>query len=276
MEILCKAIANGTDVAALAPLMDLQERWEKRNARKAFDAAIAKARAEMPQITKNRAVAFDSHRTAGRTEYRYEDLAQIEKAVMPVLSKYGLSYRFRTNSDPGKPVSVTCIVSHCDGYSEENTLSAGADTSGNKSSIQAIGSAVTYLQRYTLKASLGLAVSNDDDGNTSDHKIPPVPNPNSPTPPPHPSAFKAQAYPETVTQLSSSASYQASAATLERASEQGYDALRAVWSKLDAAKKAAFEPELERLKGQARVADKRREDKRSVKDEKVDSSSVTY
>ncbi len=56
------------------------------------------------------------------------------------------------------------VLSHRDGYSEETTLSAAYDNSGNKNSIQAVGSAMTYLQRYTLKAALGLAVSHDDDG----------------------------------------------------------------------------------------------------------------
>ena len=59
---------------------------------------------------------------------------------------------------------VTCIVAHRDGHFEETTLSAGHDQSGNKNSIQAVGSTITYLQRYTLKAALGLAASDDDDG----------------------------------------------------------------------------------------------------------------
>jgi hypothetical protein len=54
------------------------------------------------------------------------------------------------------------------GHSEENTLMAGKDDSGNKNGIQAIGSTVTYLQRYTLKAALGLAAGADDDGAKSD------------------------------------------------------------------------------------------------------------
>ena len=49
------------------------------------------------------------------------------------------------------------------------TLSASADNSGSKNSIQAIGSTVTYLQRYTLLAITGLATEDmDDDGSGSD------------------------------------------------------------------------------------------------------------
>jgi hypothetical protein len=78
-----------------------------------------------------------------------------------------LSYRFRTETPINGPVIVTCIVSHRDGYSEENSLSAGRDDTGNKNSLQAMGSAITYLQRYALKASLGLAAGIDDDGRTA-------------------------------------------------------------------------------------------------------------
>jgi hypothetical protein len=58
-------------------------------------------------------------------------------------------------------------VSHRDGYSEETELSGGNDNSGNKNDIQAVGSTITFLQRYTLKAALGLAATVDDDGRNS-------------------------------------------------------------------------------------------------------------
>ncbi len=41
-------------------------------------------------------------------------------------------------------------------------MSASPDTSGSKNSIQAIGSTVSYLQRYTLFAILGLASTDQD------------------------------------------------------------------------------------------------------------------
>jgi hypothetical protein len=161
MAMLDRAIEQGAGVEVLAKLMDLQERHEKAQARKAFDAAIADAKNKMPRIDKNRSVDFTSAK--GRTNYKYEDLAEIARTIDPVLGEFGLSYRFRTNVQNGTVV-VTCIVSHRDGHSEENSLPADIDTSGNKNHLQAVGSAVTYLSRYTLKAALGLAASNDDDG----------------------------------------------------------------------------------------------------------------
>lgn len=165
MELLSRALERGADLTVLEKLMDLQERHERNQARKAFDDAMASARGEFPIIRKNRTVDFTSPK--GRTNYQHEDLAEIAKAVGPVLAKYGLSYRFRTTSDVNQPITVTCIISHRLGYSEENTLVGPRDESGNKNAIQAIGSTLTYLQRMTLKAALGLAASDDDDGQTS-------------------------------------------------------------------------------------------------------------
>lgn len=162
MDMVGRAVASGASIEVVEKLMALHERWEANQGRKAFDEAMAAAKAEIPVIFKSREVDFTS--TKGRTHYRYEDLAEIAKTINPILGKHGLSYRFRTTSPANEPVTVTCIVSHRQGYSEENTLSAGRDESGNKNSIQAIGSTLTYLQRMTLKAALGLAASSDDDG----------------------------------------------------------------------------------------------------------------
>lgn len=167
MAMLDRAVANNASMETLEKLMALQERWEANQARKAFDAAMASAKAEIGPIVKNRIVDFTG-KTGVRTHYRHEDLAEIARTVNPILAKHGLSYRYRTSSPPNEPVTVTCIVSHRDGYSEENSLTAGRDDSGNKNSIQQIGSTITFLQRYTLKAALGLAASNDDDGAMAD------------------------------------------------------------------------------------------------------------
>jgi hypothetical protein len=154
------------DIDKMNQLMGWRKEMIADQRRAQFDEAIAAAKAEIPVITKNREVDFTSAK--GRTNYRYEDLAEIAKVVSPILSRHGLSYRYRATSIVNEPVTVTCIVSHRSGHFEENTLCAGRDESGNKNSIQAVGSTITYLQRMTLKAALGLAVSNDDDGKTSE------------------------------------------------------------------------------------------------------------
>lgn len=168
MQMLSTALERGASMDVLEKLMTLQERWEDNQARKAFDEAMAAAKAEIPPIFKNRTVDFTSQK--GRTHYKHEDLAEIARTVNPILGRHGLSYRFRTSAEVNQPVCVTCIVSHRLGYFEENTLHGPRDESGNKNSIQAIGSTLTYLQRMTLKAALGLAATEDDDGRRAEVK----------------------------------------------------------------------------------------------------------
>lgn len=175
MDMLDRALSSNADPDTLGKLLALQERWEANQARKAFEEAMSAAKADIPEIKKGRKVDFTTSK--GRTNYQYEDLASIMSVISPILSRHGLSVRYRTTAEPNQPIVVTCIVSHRMGHSEENTLMAGRDDSGNKNSIQQIGSTVTYLQRYTLKAALGLAAAADDDDGNAAGKKPPAPRP---------------------------------------------------------------------------------------------------
>lgn len=166
MDMLSRAVDSGANIEVMEKLLALQERWEASQGKKAFDNAISEAKAKLPVILKNRFVGYGEGNK--RTEYRHEDLAGIAKAVDPILAEHGLSYRFRSGQGEGGLITVTCIISHRDGYSEETSLSAGRDESGGKNNIQAVGSTTTYLQRYTLKLALGLAAATDDDARTAD------------------------------------------------------------------------------------------------------------
>ena len=85
------------------------------------------------------------------------------------LSAVGISHKWKMCQSP--EISVTCVLTHEMGHSEETTLKASPDTSGSKNSIQAIGSTVTYLERYTLLAAVGLAAAGmDNDGRAADEE----------------------------------------------------------------------------------------------------------
>lgn len=153
MVMLEKAVTSGAGLEMVEKLMGLQERWEASQARKAFEQAIAAAKAEIKPIVRNK---------EGHNKKRYADFSAIASEVDPILSKNGLQYRFRS-TQTDKLITVTCVLfGH--GHSEETTLSGPSDISGNKNAIQAIGSTLTYLQRYSLVQMLGLAAAPDDDG----------------------------------------------------------------------------------------------------------------
>lgn len=157
-----RALASGAPPEVWAKMMEVQERWEANQNRKAYDKAMAAALAKLPTIIKDREVSFGN----GKTAYSHASLSAIERAVKPVLAEFGLYYRFSTEATE-RGLTVTCIVSHQDGHSERNSLPAPLDTSGSKNAIQSIGSTQTYLQRYTLMAALGLSAADDDDGHAA-------------------------------------------------------------------------------------------------------------
>jgi hypothetical protein len=154
-SLLTLAITKGADVDQLAKLMDLQERWEKNQARKAFLNAFGKFQGEVPKIEKKKQVAF------GNTKYKYAEISEIADTIKDALLNNGLSYRWEIEEIDNN-IRCTCIVSHTDGHSESTAMSASKDTSGNKNDIQARGSAITYLQRYSLIGALGLTTAQED------------------------------------------------------------------------------------------------------------------
>lgn len=161
MLIIQHAIASGASVESLERLMAMQERWDTNEARKEFNAALAAAKSEIGPIVKDKKVDFTSGK--GRTNYAYEDLESIASIVDPILSHHGLFYRYEALQD-GMRLTVTCVLMHKSGHEARTALTGSDDISGNKNGLQAIASAATYLQRYTLKLALGLATTKDTDG----------------------------------------------------------------------------------------------------------------
>lgn len=157
MQMAYTLIQNGADLGSVKEMLAMSRELAAEQARQKFDAAMSMAKAEITPVIKT---------ATGHNNKKYADFASIAKAVDPIISKHGLSYRFRTRQDDR--IHVTCVLAHEAGHAEETTLAGPADTTGSKNAIQAIGSTLTYLQRYTLVQALGLAASEDDDGRTAD------------------------------------------------------------------------------------------------------------
>lgn len=171
-DMIRLAVGGGVDLDKLAKLLDLQEKWESNEARKAYHRAMSEFKANPIEILKDKKVGYES-KTGGRVGYTHASLANVVRKVTKELSKYGLSASWRTAQNG--QISVTCKITHVMGHSEETTLSAPSDTSGSKNAIQAIGSTISYLERYTLLAALGLATADqDDDGRATSKDGSPV------------------------------------------------------------------------------------------------------
>ncbi len=155
MELLSAAVTQGADTSKLEKLMELQERWEANEARKAFVVAMAKFKENPPKIVKDKQVAFLD------VKYKHAELDQVSGKIGLALSLVGISHRWNVEQAAGA-IRVTCILTHVQGHSESVTLEGVADQSGKKNAVQGIGSTVAYLERYTLLAATGLATGEDD------------------------------------------------------------------------------------------------------------------
>jgi hypothetical protein len=160
MMLIERASAANASIEQLQQLFELQLRYEANEARKAYNDAMANFRKEAPAIARTRI----GH------NIKYAGLSETVEAIQPLLSEFGLSHQWKTRQD-GSLISVECTVTHRLGHSESTSLSSSPDTTGSKNSIQAIGSTVSYLERYTLYAILGLSSREmDDDGRSSGKK----------------------------------------------------------------------------------------------------------
>lgn len=166
MRLLEIAASQNADLDKLQKLMELQERWEANEARKAYNAAMAIFKKSPPQIDKNKHVRFETQK--GVTEYDHATLDNVCDKITAALSVVGISHNWKV--DQTQEIAVTCVLTHEMGHSETTTLRAGPDQSGGKNSIQAVGSTVTYLERYTLLLAVGMAAANDDDGRASEKR----------------------------------------------------------------------------------------------------------
>lgn len=162
MQLVSIAVQQGADIEKLSKLMDLQERWEASQAKKAFDEAINEFQSRMPVVAKRGNVSYQPRNGGQTTNYDYGRIEDAFKTASPILKETGLSFRFNQQAQQGGLITVTCIISHKLGHYEENSMSAMPDTSGNKDAIKAMASTVSYLRRYTFTGGLGIIFADED------------------------------------------------------------------------------------------------------------------
>src|SRR5690606_16903552 len=86
MQLLQVAMDQGADIDRLEKLMDLQQRWEAGEAKKAYITAMADFRSRAPEIARTR----DAHNS------KYAGLAETLATIKSLLSECGLSHSWKT------------------------------------------------------------------------------------------------------------------------------------------------------------------------------------
>lgn len=122
----------------------------------ALDASLSAARAEFPPLVKTKS---NPH-----FKSRYCPLDAIFDAVIPVLSRHGLSLSSGYVMTQAGCVLLTTL-SHVGGGWRSSTFPI------LNLEPQKAGSAATYAQRYSVTALLGVAAEEDDDGNFAQAQV---------------------------------------------------------------------------------------------------------
>lgn len=157
MALMQMAIESGaTD--QLEKLMDLQERWQANEARKAFFEAMARFQNDCPEIPKD-GVVRDKH---GKLMYRFAKLETVLKTIKDVERANGFRHRWDQEELEAGGVRIICEVSHVAGHAERSCVTIPPTKGMNTNAAQDRGIIIKYGKRYSLLNAYGLEPDEQD------------------------------------------------------------------------------------------------------------------
>lgn len=135
--------------------------------------ALCKVQQELKPVLKNQEADI------GRFKYAYADLSQVLEQAMPILNKHGIALIQTIENDRASGhIELHTILAHTSGQN----ITSKAPLILKENTPQALGSAITYMRRYSLMAMIGMvAQEEDDDGAVATR---PIQTPQRQTPPP--------------------------------------------------------------------------------------------
>lgn len=159
VQMIERAAANpAVDVDKMMKLLEMKERVEAMQSRKAYASALAEMQPSLPIIAERGGIT----NKANEIQSTYAKWEDVNEAIRPILSSHGFALSFRISHPEGK-IAVTGVLSHREGHSEETTIALPHDSSGSKNAVQAVGSSVSYGKRYTAFALLNITTRGEDD-----------------------------------------------------------------------------------------------------------------
>jgi hypothetical protein len=170
--LLRLAVESGAEVDKLEKLMDLQERWQKEQARRAYFSAMNCVQAKVQPIVRD---SFNS-----QTNSKYAKLEKVHKILHPITTEEGFSLSFGEgdSTQPNK-IRIECDCMHRDGHMQHYHVDLDMDDKGmagktNKTLVHGKGSTITYARRYLEAMIFDLSFLNeDDDGNGGESCVTP-------------------------------------------------------------------------------------------------------
>jgi hypothetical protein len=156
------------DIDKMERLFQMRERMLAQEAKAAYLTALAAMQKDLPIVDKKGVINRNEkdaqgNRTGTQKEQRYAKWEDINEAIIPVLAQHGFSLSHRIEQPTPDRLSVTAILGHRQGHSEQTSISLPFDGSGGKNNMHGWGSAASYGKRYTSIALLNITARGEDD-----------------------------------------------------------------------------------------------------------------
>ena len=160
LNLLQQAVHNNASPETIKMLIELRDRMIAEEKKAAFDDAFAQFReriATIPQMRK-------------ADRFLFENLADVAAMINPIMGPLGLSWHhIETITDD--TADVQCVLRHANGHSELGShwvrKIPPLQRHGEPNPFHAGGSALSFMRRWTLKGTLGLAADETDDNATA-------------------------------------------------------------------------------------------------------------
>lgn len=163
------AIEKGANAEQIGKLWEVFMQWHAHQAKMAYVESMARFKSNPPDIKKTKRVEIAIKSGGDPIRYSHADLGEATEIIAEALKAVNIRHYWKPREGENGRVVVTLILEETTlGHREEVATIAGPpDASGSKNSVQAVGSTVTYLERYTLFAGTGIIPEGlDDDGKT--------------------------------------------------------------------------------------------------------------
>lgn len=178
LQVISQAVMDPRcDVDKMKALLDMQERIEERDSKKAFTVAFNALQAELPIIDRDGKIDHSAEGSSGVTksgrkalQTKYATYPNLNRVVGPLLKKHGFTFSSSMDPDPSGAMVVVSTLEHVAGHSRTTHFRVTADATGGKNNQQGWGSSQQYGMRYNMIALLNIVTEAKEDADNDGFK----------------------------------------------------------------------------------------------------------
>jgi hypothetical protein len=167
------ALDPHANVEKLERVMAMYERLKAKEAELAYNAAKGRILKKLAgiKIVRNQSVLYEIDKRkpqkGSHQEFKYAPLEEIDKHLRPLLVEEDMDLSYSDEPREGGEILIRGRLKHLpSGHYEDSFMPAPPDSTGGKSSVQAVGSTNSFLRRYIVCNIFNIVVVGDDDDGT--------------------------------------------------------------------------------------------------------------